>query len=116
MLACVARISVWFQSIKNEEQESIPFLGLSLFQNQTEILAMQATRVWELMKWLPKGSCLDLFNYYSPNLYNYFYEKKKGMIVDTGATGSVHFRDYLEIMGHVSQIKWCGKASIFLRS
>ena len=25
--------------------ESIPFLGLSLFQNQTEMLAMQATRV-----------------------------------------------------------------------
>ena len=38
------------------------------------------------------------------------------MIVDTGATGSVHFRDYPEITGHVSQIMWCGKVSIFLRS
>ena len=31
-------------------------------------------------------------------------KKKKRMIVDTGATGSVHFRDYPEITGHVSQI------------
>lgn len=39
------------------------------------------------------------------------------MIVDTEVTGSVHFRDYPEITGHVSQIiMWCGKASIFLRS